>query len=262
MVTSADVSSRHVPKKAAAPSQRGWGSIFILLLAVSLVGLGLYLFSPDWLRPAGDLPVSLRSPLRANYAMDPRQFSLAPVKAEILGEVLSDRSGQAPATDPNSQLATFTAALITPVPTITPLTGSTPGLAPQASITAQPTTSLPVPTSTQGESASLTPTLRSSPTIFFTAVPTATLRPYFTATFPVVTVAVTYWSPTSTATRAPTKTEPTATQAATKTLQPTKELPTTTPKATATLSPTSLPSPQPSLTSAYPPPPPPPTAYP
>ena len=49
-----------------------WGSVFLLLLAASLLGLYAYLFSPDWLKTAGLMPVALHSPLRADYSADLR----------------------------------------------------------------------------------------------------------------------------------------------------------------------------------------------
>lgn len=198
-----------------------WGSVFLLLLTASLLGLYAFLFSPDWLQTAGLMPIALHSPLRADYSADLRGMRPISLSLGLIGDAARDQAAQE-----NDPLPELIALLQTPVPT-------------SASLTAAPATAQPAALAT------ITPTVRedtpppaSSPTLSWT--PTLTFS---------VTPSITNTPPRATATRNPTSTK----EVLTPTPLPTKVPPSTTP-VTPTSTRTPLPTPTNPPPTGYPPP--------
>ena len=136
------------------------------------------------------VPISLQSPLNADYSADPRQQRINPLQLEIIGDAIVDRQATA-------DVERIIVELSTPVPTITPmpeLLTSTPGSVLPTLVPSD----TPIPTlAPTGEATSESPT----PTLTATMTLTGTLQP--TSTFTMT------WTPTNTlpaATSRPTNT--------------------------------------------------------
>lgn len=119
------------------------------------------------------LPISLRSPLNADYSVDPRFARIKPLQLGIIEDTIRDRQATV-------NVEQIIIELSSPVPTITPLPGSNPN-----NPTVLPTLFV-----------SMTPTIQftttvisATPTITWTMTPTATQTLTFTATrtIPVIT---------------------------------------------------------------------------
>ncbi len=136
------------------------------------------------------LPISLRSPLNADYSADPRsQIRLRPLQLDIIEEAIQDRQISANAEE-------ILVELSTPVPTITLLPGA---------FTATALPSL-IPTGTFTEEVpQSTPTTQPSFTLTVTVTLTETRQP--TVTFPVLPSSTsTVFVPTLPPTQGPTNT--------------------------------------------------------
>ncbi len=218
-----------------------WRLAFVFVLLIALVGLGLFLFSPDWIRIDRGLPVGIQSLMRANYSADPVRYSVQPLQKNLYMDVLMDQSQTAQS--PVNQLATLEERLRTPVPTITQASPQTP----QAVFTLTPTS-----VSTRGTS---TKTAQPSPTLTVTSTETA--APTVTARVKQ-TLLPTQEPPTA----APTEEPPAATIVPTDvppspTMVPTDiptAIPTLTPMPTLTLVPPLTPAPTNTPDNSYPPP--------
>ena len=133
-----------------------------------------------WVNPARVLagfqvlPVSLRSPLSADYSVDPRYGRIKPLQLNIIEESIRDRQAVA-------NVERIIVELSSPVPTITPMLGSNPNNPPvlptlviSMTPTFQPTTAV----------SSVSPTITSTytPTVTLTYTPTGTATILYTAT--------------------------------------------------------------------------------
>jgi hypothetical protein len=233
----------------ASGLQISWWFVVALLVVAALAAFA-FVFSPVWGYSGQALPVSLQSPLRANYSIDVQLVAHAPLEMKIIAEALLDRyqPGMAGTSgEPQSQLATVVNSLLTSVPTVTPTPTlgitSKPGEAtftvvPDAvgTLTFLPETETPsaVPSVvlTNTPEVTLTTTSTTTHTVTETAfVPSATFRP-------IITIVATTAVPTRTPTRTPTPKPP-----ATATVTPI-------PSSTNTLVPTNT-----ATEEAYPPPP-------
>lgn len=153
-----------------------WLLVFIILIIGALLWLGLYLFSPEWTHTHQDLPVDLRSPLRADYSADPLHLLRAPLQQSIIAEAVYDQPQ--PGETPVHVLATLAVNLTAPVPSVTLPAG--------LARTATPTTTNPVATMT---STPKTPT--STQTVVASASPSVTplwtVAPFATSLLPSAT---------------------------------------------------------------------------
>ena len=203
-----------------------WGSIFLLLLAASLLGLYAYLFSPNWLRTAGLMPVALHSPLRADYSADLRGMRPISFSLGLIGDAARDQAVQE-----NDPLPGLIALLQTPVPIADSFIVPTMTAQPAIPATTAPTQEEPPPPASS-------PTPPWTPTSTFTATSsmTNTLRPPTATLYPTDTREV--LPPTSMPTRLP----PTAAPTSTRTPLPTP----------TNLPPTGYPPPQTPLPTGYP----------
>jgi hypothetical protein len=161
-----------------------WGMVFIFLLAGGLLSLAVFLFTPGSASANQTLPVSLHSPLAADYSPDERGVLLPRMDIALAGEAERDRRSvestpgdlTVTATLPNP-VSTLVEILKTPVPTVTPqrftafpTQTTSPTL--ETEDTATPfETATPGPSPTNGTS--VTPT--STPNISITLEPTRTL---------------------------------------------------------------------------------------
>jgi hypothetical protein len=256
--------------KRASAFRLGWLLLVILFILVVLSAAAVFVLYSAWGVKDQALPVSLQSPLRANYAKDEHILALAPLDLKIIAEALVDRfNPKAPgaaAEQPASQIATVVHNILAPVPTITLVptsTGVFAGLPGEATATVfltltQAATLLPAtgtPTFLPGSTSTAEPTATDTDTP--TETPTATL----TVDSPPIV------RPTSTPTSTFTPTATPTSGVATKTPYPTADIsatPTSTatakpllPTATFTPSPTTMPTATFTITPTYPYPPPP-----
>ena len=197
-----------------------WGSVFLLLLTASLLGLYAYLFSPNWFQTAGLMPVALHSPLRADYSADLRGMRPISLSLGLIGDAARDQGAQE-----NDPLPELIALLQTPVPTSPSFVAATATRQPAVSATA-------TPASASSATPAWTPTSTRTFTLTFTATSSVTNTPR-----------------PPTATQNPTSTK----EALTPTPLPTKATPTSAP-----VTPTATRTPLPTLTNlpptGYPPP--------
>jgi hypothetical protein len=228
--------ARTLNLKMTRGRQAYWLGVFLMILLTGLSILGLYLFSPDWLKSAHSLPVVLLSPHRADYGVDPSdQMRQNPLSIALLGEVARDQVSQAgqPSTNP---MPTLMEILKFPVPSVTPILSGTQ----EPLITLQPTQNGQPSTATQILPTSTTTGTRTSATPNGSATPTGSAA--VTAT------------PVSSATRTPAVQKPSSTAVPpTHAPQPTNPPPTKVPP--TKVPPTKVPP------TAVPPTNPPPTAY-
>ncbi|MEJ2350721.1 MAG: hypothetical protein P8Y03_13120 [Anaerolineales bacterium] len=259
--------TRHKRRKVLA--------LFLILLLVFTCLMVILV--PRWVASANAmtlLEVDLHSSAEADYRADTRLERVPGISLAILKDVILDNEPSA--TDWADRLATVTAVLGSPIPTMTPALTSAPALARTAvvptenvsQVIASTATQLPNPT----PSVSSTPTAAPTPTIITMASPT----PESTATRNLVVPTRTP-TPTSriraTPTRTPTATQtptytptntptlptapaasptPTQTRVSTLTATPTMTYtPTFTPTSTSTGTPTSTPAPTFTPTSTY-----------
>jgi hypothetical protein len=227
-----------------------WIMIFGMVIFGAMVSLGVFLFTPDVARANEVLPVSMHSPLAADYSLDPYALQVPVVGIEVLAEIDQDRRSTGTFVAVES-LPTLVEILKTPVPSITP-----PFLTPLVTASALPTRTLTPrssptrgPSSTPGAAATLGPTSTVPATatqVTFTASPTK-----LPTRTPVTLPSATTIPPTATVAR-PTATRipPTATHVApTATRIPPTSIPPT------PIPPTLIPPTQPPPPTAYPPPP-------
>jgi len=162
-------SSLRVPRSR----QLYWGAVFGLLLLASLCSLAVFLFSADWLKTAGALPVALHSGLRADYSADLRGLKPLALSMGLIGEAARDQ--QPGATNP---LPALEILLQTPVAWVTS-TGTSPTAGPptQPATATSPASGVtqPAPSATAG--ATQAPTATLLPTLTFTATYTLTVTP-------------------------------------------------------------------------------------
>ena len=236
IATSLSAAGRAPARRAPVPGWLpNWGILSTLLICVGLAVLALYLFSPNWFILDRLLPVGLRSPLQADYSVDPFTMAQPPVDDRIIADVLVDQrtTGEQ---DPVEMLATLVEPLRSPVPSITPGVDSTPGIVVTSTPSAAPT-EVPPPTATRtAAAATATPTM--TRTVTATRTASATAIPYQpsptsgTIHTPTRILPTATTRPASTATRAAT-----ATTAVTATAVPTSVPPTKTPLPPATATP-------------------------
>lgn len=220
--------------RMSASRRMFWVMIFAFLIAGGLLSLGVFLFTPGSASANQSLPVSLHSPLRADYSPDERGMLLPQLDLELAAEAARDRlptagpTGSATA-PPFNPIPTMQEELRTPVPTVTPIAGSTRSALPTATPRLEAT--LPPSSATPASSATLAPsaTLAASATLPANATWTST--------------------PAAGITRVPTQTPPAATQVST--LPPTRTLPP--PTSTLPPPPTQTPVPLPTNTPVPPP---------
>lgn len=92
----------------------GWLFLLILLLLLSVLCLGLFLFNLGQIEGGSTFfPVSLRSVLSANYNADAQSFNVGVVDLGLIESALSDQGSPGPS---------IPGLILTPVPTITPYT--------------------------------------------------------------------------------------------------------------------------------------------
>ncbi len=157
-------------------------SRWLLLLALLLLLITLCclctLATQGYLEPSvgeGEVDISLQAQEEADYSPDPVTLRLPTVRLDILREILLDRSDSFE--NLSARMATVTAELQQPIPTVTPQpTATGPG--------GQPATSSPTATATQSATPSATPSLppTASPTASASATPTLPLLPSATST--------------------------------------------------------------------------------
>lgn len=150
---------------------RFWWVVFLLLLAGALVGLGAYLFSPNWVRTNRDLSVALHSPLRADYSVDPLQFALKPLQERILAEAVADRSRHED--NPAVVLSTLEERLNMPLPGMPVPTLRQPELPSATPVPTKKEKAEPTATRTRMVEMSPTPMQSSTPTVQPSATRTA-----------------------------------------------------------------------------------------
>lgn len=245
---------------------------FLLILLLALTCLIITLL-PQWLASAKMptlLPVNLHSSGEADYSVDPWPRRVPGISLAILKDIILDNEPYA--TDLADRLATVTAVLGSPIPTMTPAFASAPTLVQTAAVPTENISQIIASTATQIPnptlSVSSTPTAARTPTVVMassptpeptgtpnkvvpTRTPTPTSRIPGTLTrTPTATQTLTY-TPTNTPTvsTAPAATHtPTPTTTSTLTATPTA---TYTPAFTPTSTPTGTPTPTSTLTPTF-----------
>jgi hypothetical protein len=159
-------------------SNRRWTLMLALSLTLSVVCLGLVLFSPLLSVNASvqSVPVSMQSVLKADYSSDPLTFAIPAVGLNLIQNAIQDNA--IASTDDPVRLSTVINDLLTAVPTVTPQ--GQPSQGPTKPVVVHSTSTPIPPQPTNPPRASATPQATNSavPSATHTWIPpTATTRP-------------------------------------------------------------------------------------